>query len=57
MKKYESGEDIRLQVTESLNNLTRNKLSNTLKTKELNSLSHLPLKITWLWVGLGIQEF
>lgn len=51
-----SGENIRLQVTESLSNLTRNKLNSTLKSKELNSQSQLPLKITWLWIGLGTQE-
>ena len=43
-----SGENITLQVTESLSNLTRNKLNSTLKSKELNSQSQLPLKITWL---------
>lgn len=47
---------LKLQMTESLNNLTRNKLSIILNSKELKSHSHLLSKITWLCVGFDIQE-
>lgn len=52
-----NGENIRLQVTESLHHLARSKLGSTLNPKELNSHSHLPWKITWLCVGPEVQEF
>ena len=52
-----SSENIRLRVTESLSNVTRNKLSSTFYSKELTRHSHLPRKITWLGVGLDVQEF